>query len=116
MLHRKRRSDAKSIVGQTKIIEEEIETNDNTTVPIGPLALTKMSFEFLELDKVLSPLKRRQGTNVTDPTVALISKSMSSIGLSINRMEDIIEDNVQRETYGLSDDADINDFIAYVGF
>lgn len=68
-----------------------------------------MFFEFFEMDRPLSGLKRKQGANVSEVAQALIAKSMQMRGLSINRMEDIIEDDVQRETYGLSKDVDKND-------
>lgn len=85
------------------------EDNDNVTVPIGPVTLTRMVFRELELGKILSKLKRRQGASIEDVTIALVTHAMQMEGLSINRMEDILDNPHRREIYGLDEDVDKND-------
>lgn len=95
--------------GQTRLAVDGIEPNGNLTVPIGPLTLTRMVFDRLRMDEVLSGLKRDQGASVTAVTEALVTHAMQMRGLSINRMEDILENPHRREIYGLDDDVDKND-------
>ena len=66
-------------------------------------------FDVLEIDKVLSRLKRKQGVTVSEVTIALVSHAMQMRGLSINRMEDVIDDEHLRQIYDFSDDVDKND-------
>lgn len=106
---RRRRNDRKVIDGQTRFITETLEPNDNVTVPYGPVTLTRMTFDLLEMDKVFSKLKRKQGATVSEVCIALVSHAMQMRGLSINRMEDIVEDEQLRLIYDLSDDVDKND-------
>lgn len=68
-----------------------------------------MVFEALEMDRVLSGLKRKQGASVSEVCIALVSRAMQDRGLSINRLEDVIGDDDVRAEYGLSKDVDKND-------
>ena len=106
---RRRRNDRKVVDGQTKIVSDSIEPNDNVTVPYGPVTLTRMAFDMLEMDRVLSRLKRKQGATVSEVCIALVAHAMQMRGLSINRMETVIEDADARLIYGLSDEVDKND-------
>ena len=78
--------------GQRTLIGNAVEPNDNVTVPIGPVTLSRMTVETLGLPELLDSLKRRQGASVTDVTVALMAHAIQMRGLSINRMEDIPDD------------------------
>lgn len=97
------------VEGQTKLISTELEPNENVTVQYGPKALTTMVFDALEMDRPLSALKRKQGASVSEVCIALVSRAMQDRGLSINRLEDVIEDDDVRAEYGLSEDVDKND-------
>lgn len=66
-------------------------------------------FDVLEMDKVLGKLKRKQGVTVSEVTIALVAHAMQMRGLSINRMEDVIDDEHLRQIYDFSDDVDKND-------
>lgn len=91
------------------MISETIVPNDNITVPYGPLTLTRMVFDMLEMDRPLSKLKRRQGVTPSEVIIALVSHAMQMRGLSINRLEDVINDKEMRMIHGLSDEVDKND-------
>ena len=95
--------------GQTRLITETIMPNDNITIPYGPLTLTRMMFEMLEMDMPLSKLKRKQGVTPSEVIMALVSHAMQMRGLSINRLEDVIDNDEMRMIHGLSDDVDKND-------
>ena len=109
MAKRRRRNDKKVIAGKTKQLHETLKPNDNVTVPYGPVTVTRMAFELLEMDKVLSKLKRNQGASVSEVCIALVAHAMQMRGLSINRMEDLIEDKEKRMIYDLSEEVDKND-------
>ena len=106
---RRRRSDRKVIDGQTRLISEQLVPNDDITFPYGPVTVTRMVFDILEMDRVFSKLKRRQGATVSEVTVALVAHAMQMRGLSINRMEDLIDDDEIRMIYDISDEVDKND-------
>lgn len=95
--------------GQRTLDTECLECNDNITIPIGPLTLVRKTFEVMGLPRLLNPMKRDQGASVTEVTEALVSHSMQMQGLSINRMEDILENPHKQQVYGISDDVDKND-------
>lgn len=95
--------------GQIRLISTALEPNGNVTVQCGPRTVTAMVFDALEMDRVLSGLKRKQGASVSEVCIALVSRAMQDQGLSINRLEDVIEDNDVRAEYGLSEDVDKND-------
>lgn len=62
------------------MISETIVPNDNITVPYGPLMLTKMVFDMLEMDRPLSKLKRKQGVTPSEVIIALVSHAMQMRG------------------------------------
>jgi len=63
------------------------ETNDNVTVSAGiPWAVDHV-FEHFMLSDVLDPLKREQGTKVSDAMKVLVAQSMQMVGMSVNAME-----------------------------
>ena len=109
MAKRRRRSDKKVLAGKTDRTSKKIEPNDNLTVPYGPVTITQMVFETLEMDRVFSRLKRKQGATVTEICIASVAHAMQMRGLSINRMEDLISDNERRLIYDLSEEVDKND-------
>lgn len=105
----KRKSDRKVIDGQTELIVDTIEPNDNMTVPIRSMSLIRMVFEAMEMDIPLSKFKRKQGATVSGAAVAMTARVMETRDLSINRPEDLIaDDNVLVES-GSSKDVEKND-------
>lgn len=68
-----------------------------------------MMFEMLEMDKILCKLKRKQGVPPSEVIMALVSHAMQMRGLSINRLENVIDDDTKRMIHGLSEDVDKND-------
>ncbi len=95
--------------GQRTFIGNAIESNDNVTVPIGPVTLSLMTVKTLGLPELLDLLKRRQRTSVINATVVSMAHAMQMRGLSINRMEDIPDDPNRLKIYRLDDGVDKND-------
>jgi len=94
--------------GQTTLAQT-LKPNNNITVPIGPKALVDMVFDEFGLKRILTGMKRNQGSDPYDVAKALVICAMQMEGLSINRMEDILEDPHRKEAYGLGDDVTKDD-------
>ena len=71
--------------------------NDNVTMSAGNKILTESVFRETELDAFLNGLKRSQGNSVAAETIALVSTSVEMAGLSVNRLDRILSDNMVRE-------------------
>jgi transposase len=56
------------------------------------------------LNEFLDGLKRAQGDSVSKETIALVSNSMEMTGISISRLDRILEDDIVRREYGLEGD------------
>jgi transposase len=79
--------------------------NKNITMAAGNKALVEAVFEDTGLDEFLDSLKRIQGDSVSKETIALVSNSVEMTGISINRLDRMLENDVVREEYGLRSDA-----------
>ena len=74
--------------------------NDNVTIPAGNKILTETVFRETGLDVFLDDLKRTQGNSVAAETIALVSTSVEMTGLSVNRLDRILSNDMVREEYG----------------
>ena len=79
--------------------------NNNVTVPVGNKILTETVFRETGLDVFLDDLKRTQGNSVAAETIALVSTSVEMTGLSVNRLDRILSNDMVREEYGLGANA-----------
>lgn len=75
--------------------------NDDVTMPIGSKILTEAVFRDTGLDTFLDALKRDQGASVAAETVALVANSMDMTGISVNRIDAILDSEDVRAEYGL---------------
>lgn len=75
--------------------------NDDVTMPIGAKMLTEAVFRDTGLDELLDSLKRDQGASVSRETVALVANSLEMTGISVNRIDSILDDDDVRAEYGL---------------
>ena len=57
------------------------------------------------LDGFLDGLKRSQGNSAAAETAALVANSVEMTGISVNRIDRILEEDAVREEYGLGADA-----------
>lgn len=72
---------------------------------IGNKTLVDAVFHDTGLDAFLDGLKRNQGNPVSKETVALVSNSVEMTGLSISRLDRMLEDERVRAEYGLGGSA-----------
>ena len=75
--------------------------NEDVTMPIGAKMLTEAVFRDTGLDDLLDSLKRDQGVSVSKETVALVANSLEMTGISVNRIDSILDDEDVRAEYGL---------------
>ena len=94
----KRRKNARA-EGQTSFRMSE-QTNDNVTVSAGVPWAVDHVFEHFMLSDVLDPLKREQGTKVSDAMKVLVAQSMQMVGMSVNAMEAAASDPRTSELTG----------------
>lgn len=88
---------------------EDIVVNDDVTAPAGCNQMVRRVLREFDLDIVLESLKRNQGVSMYDLTACMVTHAMQMRGLSINRMEDILEEPEMQEVYGLDRGIDKND-------
>ena len=81
------------------------EPNDNVTMTMGNKTVVDAVFADTGLDVFLDGLKRSQGNSVAAETAALVANSVEMTGISVNRIDRILEDDVVREEYGLGSNA-----------
>ena len=74
--------------------------NDDVTMPIGAKKLTEAVFRDTGLDVLLDSLKRDQGTSVSKKTVALVANSLEMTGISVSRIDSILDDEDVRTPHG----------------
>lgn len=79
--------------------------NNNLTMTVGNKVLVESVFSDTGLDGFLDDLKRRQGNSVASETIALVANSVEMTGLSVRRLDRILEDERVREEYGLGANA-----------
>ena len=70
--------------------------NDNVTMSAGNKILTESVFRETELDAFLNGLKRSQGNSVAAETIALVANSVEMTGLSVNRLDRILSNDMVR--------------------
>ncbi len=75
--------------------------NDGVTMPIGAKMLTEAVFRDTGLDDLLNSLKRDQVAAVSRETVALVANSPEMTGISVNRIDSILDDEDVCAEYGL---------------
>jgi len=81
------------------------EPNENVTMTMGHKAIVDAVLTDTGLDVFLDGLKRTQGDSVGREVAMLVSNSAEMTGISVNRMDRMLEDPVIREEYGLVSDA-----------
>ncbi|MCK9323615.1 MAG: transposase [Candidatus Methanomethylophilaceae archaeon] len=79
--------------------------NDNVTMAAGNKVLADSVFRETRLDLFLDGLKRSQGNSVAAETIALVANSVEMTGLSVNRLDRMLVNDVIREEYGLDANA-----------
>jgi len=79
--------------------------NDNITMTVGNKVLTESVFQETGLCDLLDGLKRSQGNSVAAETIALVANSVEMTGLSVNRLDRLLENDVVRAEYGLDANA-----------
>ncbi len=79
--------------------------NENVTMTIGNKTVVDAVFEDTGLGKFLNGLKRNQGNSVASETSALVANSVEMTGISVNRIDRILENDVVRTEYGLGANA-----------
>ena len=86
---------------RTRINARIATPNRNRTIPIGNKTLVDAVFNDLGLNGFLDDLKRNQGESVSAETRALVSNSAEMTGISIERLDRSLSDDIVREEYGL---------------
>lgn len=79
--------------------------NDNVSMTAGNKVLAEAVFRETGLDLFLNGLKRSQGNSVAAETIALVANSVEMTGLSVNRLDKLLDDDVVRNEYGLDANA-----------
>lgn len=79
--------------------------NENVTMRAGFKVLTETVFAATGLDGFLDGLKRDQGDPVSKEVAALVANSMEMTGISVNRLDRMMENSTVRGEYGLNADA-----------
>ena len=77
------------------------EPNDNVTMTAGHKVLVEAVFEDTGLNAILDGLKRNQGESVACEVRALVANSAEMTGISVNRLDRILSDDIVRAEYGL---------------
>ena len=90
---------------RTKIHARIPEPNDNVTMTIGNKTIVDAVFSDTGLDAFLDGLKRVQGNSVAAETAALVANSVEMTGISVDRIDRILQEDVVRSEYGLDANA-----------
>lgn len=81
------------------------EPNENVTMTMGSKTVVDAVFTDTGLDVFLDGLKRIRGNSVAAETAALVANSVEMTGISVNRIDRVLEEDVIREGYGLGANA-----------
>ena len=81
------------------------EPNGNYSMTLGNKVIVDSVFRDTGLDEFLDSLKRNQGTNVSDEIKALVANSIEMTGISVNRLDRLMERKEFRSEYGLGSGA-----------
>ena len=79
--------------------------NDNVTMTMGNKTVVDAVFEDTGLSRFLDSLKRSQGNSVAAETAALVANSVEMTGVSVSRIDRILENDIVRNEYGLGANA-----------
>ncbi len=90
---------------RNKIHAKIPEPNDNVTMTMGNKTVVDAVFADTGLDVFLDGLKRDQGNSVAAETAALVANSVEMTGISVSRIDRILEEDIIREEYGLDANA-----------
>ena len=90
---------------RNKIHAKIPEPNDNGTMTMGSKTAVDAVFTDTGLDVFLDGLKRIQGNSVAAETAALVANSVEMTGISVNRVDGILQEDTVREEYGLDANA-----------
>ena len=81
------------------------EPNDNISMTMGNKVIVDAVFSDIGLDAFLDDLKRNQGEKVSNEIKALVSNSIEMTGISVNRLDRMMEKKEFRTEYGLGSGA-----------
>lgn len=76
------------------------ESNDNVKMTLGHKVIVDAVFKDTGLDVFLDGLKRDQGSSVAAETVALVANSVEMTGISVNRIDRMLDNDAVRDEYG----------------
>ena len=92
--------------GKTRMIRARIpEPNKNVTMAMGNKVIVDAVFSGTGLNDFLDGLKREQGDRVSHEAISLVSNCAEMTGISINRLDRMLENADIRKEYGLNGDA-----------
>ena len=77
------------------------EPNDNFSMTMGNKGIVDAVFRDTGLDCFLDGLKRNQGESVSNEIKALVANSVEMTGVSVNRLDRLMESPHFRTEYGL---------------
>ena len=77
------------------------EPNDNFSMTVGNKVIVDAVFRDTGLDAFLDGLKRNQGESVSNEIKALVANSIEMTGISVNRLDRLMENPHFRTEYGL---------------
>ncbi len=77
------------------------EPNDNFSMTVGNKVIVDAVFRDTGLDGFLDGLKRNQGESVSNEIKALVANSIEMTGISVNRLDRLMENPHFRTEYGL---------------
>ncbi len=75
--------------------------NRNVTMTVGNKTVVDPVFADTGLDVFLDSLKRSQGESVSNEVKALVSNSAEMTGISVSRLDRVLNDDIIRTEYGL---------------
>ncbi len=81
------------------------EPNDSISMTMGNKVIVDAVFSDIGLDAFLDDLKRNQGEKVSNEIKALVSNSIEMTGISVNRLDRMMEKKEFRTEYGLGSGA-----------
>ena len=81
------------------------EPNGNYSMTLGNKVIVDAVFRDTGLDALLDSLKRNQGTSVSNEIKALVANSIEMTGISVNRLDRLMERKEFRSEYGLGSGA-----------
>ncbi len=90
---------------RNKIHAKIPEPNDNVTMTMGNKTVVDAVFADTGLDVFLDGLKRDQGNSVAAETAALVANSVEMTGISVDRIDRILEEDIILEEYSLDANA-----------